>query len=584
MSTLAADARRALILAAGLFLATWLAPSAAQAACGGLNQRACNVWERIPSCNRWLIERVESCGTFCVQTMCRDNGCGGDGERACVPFIDHAYSNVCQGLLQNVAGTCRNVDSYGFPSFCGHDGQAACSVAVQASLGISSCIPGHFEEGFPSGICRALDADDYPQFCGDQGEMACDLSLQAQLFILPCKLGLEDWGVCMEPVEIDGPTGSWPAGEHVPSGIADAERAVFVLHGMSSSRQGKDDAHVRTLVEAGHRVFLVDYASDNEADDRDPLTIQEVKYAWASDTTTVEPVWSSTATFHGLSLTLNGVAASLALGIDALVPGRNVALVGHSMGGLVSRILVDGHYDWLRGRGTRITEVVTLGSPHDGSNLDLGTWADTFLPEWEANFLLGLLGNAALGSVTCAGLPVALVALDAASLVGVGADAIWPRAMYQNCQMEGFHLEVGTSTKTLDNRDFPHIGWGLVAGSDAGRLDDGAVPIASALGIAADALVVVAGHHSESPSVLDAAATQALLREVIGVAADLSRRACSNGFDDDGDGLEDAADPDCNRPEDPSESPTPRCGDVGAELALVFAALPAGAVRRRLRA
>jgi pimeloyl-ACP methyl ester carboxylesterase len=308
-----------------------------------------------------------------------------------------------------------------------------------------------------------------------------------------------------------------------------------------------------------------------------------VRYSLAADSTSAAHVWSSTATFHGLSLSLNGVAASLALGIDALAPGANVALVGHSMGGLVARLVVDGHYDWLRGRGTRITEVVTLGTPHNGSNVDLGTWTDTFLPPSEADFWFGLFGNVAVGTVTCAGLPVVLVALDVTSLVGVGVDAMWPRAMYQNCQMEGFHLTLADSGKTLDDRDFPHIGWGLVAGSHAEALHDAAVPIASALGIAADEQTVVAGHHSESPSVLDAAGTQALLREVIGVAADPEGRACSNGFDDDGDGVEDAADPGCSGPNDASEAPRAACGDVGAELALVLAAFPLGGVRRRLR-
>jgi hypothetical protein len=53
---------------------------------------------------------------------------------------------------------------------------------------------------------------------------------------------------------------------------------------------------------------------------------------------------------------------------------------------------------------------------------------------------------------------------------------------------------------------------------------------------------------------------------------------CSNGLDDDGDGLADyPADPDCGRPLSLSESPTSGGCGLGAELVLVLA------VRRRLR-
>jgi hypothetical protein len=46
-------------------------------------------------------------------------------------------------------------------------------------------------------------------------------------------------------------------------------------------------------------------------------------------------------------------------------------VVGHSLGGIVARQLVYRHYDELRDAGKRITEVVTLGSPHQGGAVSI---------------------------------------------------------------------------------------------------------------------------------------------------------------------------------------------------------------------
>jgi pimeloyl-ACP methyl ester carboxylesterase len=72
----------------------------------------------------------------------------------------------------------------------------------------------------------------------------------------------------------------------------------------------------------------------------------------------------------GLSIRENGVAlASLLESLADAWPGgvERIALVGHSMGGLVMRAAcaVDGGHDWT----ARVTDIVTLGTPHLGAPL-----------------------------------------------------------------------------------------------------------------------------------------------------------------------------------------------------------------------
>jgi pimeloyl-ACP methyl ester carboxylesterase len=92
----------------------------------------------------------------------------------------------------------------------------------------------------------------------------------------------------------------------------------------------------------------------------------------AADTTWT-PVYLRANT--GLPIAENGVA--LASLLDRLVAGwpvgvRRLALVGHSMGGLIMRaacaVSTDGQTPW----NTLVTDVVTLGSPHLGAPLERG--------------------------------------------------------------------------------------------------------------------------------------------------------------------------------------------------------------------
>jgi pimeloyl-ACP methyl ester carboxylesterase len=95
-----------------------------------------------------------------------------------------------------------------------------------------------------------------------------------------------------------------------------------------------------------------------------------------AEETTWTPVYLRANT--GLPVAENGVA--LASLLDRLVAGwptpvRRIALVGHSMGGLVVRaacaVLTDSEHGW----NTLVTDVVTLGTPHLGAPLERGVAA-----------------------------------------------------------------------------------------------------------------------------------------------------------------------------------------------------------------
>lgn len=556
--------------------------------CGSQDQRACTIFEHIPSCRSGLVELIGDDGA-----VCREIGadgfpthCGHDGQDACV-ITEHIPSCVPGTFeLGFPNGTCEGLDLFGFPSFCGHDGQGACTADLQLQLGIPSCVPGLFEDGFPDGICRDTDVDGFPERCGDHGEVACDLGLQVQLGIPACKDGLQDAGLCLEPISLTSGGLSWPADEHAPTDFVDGERHVFLLHGMTSSLSSPNEP-AKTLLRAGHQVYLVDYASNNRADEPEALTIRKVQWAQGEETEfPVSTAWTSDAEWTGLSLYLPEVADTIAEGIEALVPAdEHVALVGHSMGGLVIRLLLDRRYDALRVGGRRITEVVTLGSPHDGSNIGLGSWIPTFVPdEGERDFVFGVIGSLGVGAASCAATSLLLDAAGVFSLFALDGSELWPLVAFQNCQMESFHLAVDLSDETLDDGDFPHIRWGLVAGrlgtEGEDAFEDGAVPIFSALGIAHDESVLVDAAHSP---LVDDAATQPFVEGVVGLAADLAARACSNGLDDDNDGLEDAEDPGCVGPDDPSEIAGSRSCGLGGEVTLLLPGLLIVRARRRMR-
>ena len=203
--------------------------------CGGSGQTACLITDCVPSCDRFLQERLEGCGSLCTQSVCRSAGCGSTDERACVPFVDHGWPDVCRSGNYNAAGTCRALDADGFPTVCGDQNERACRLDEH----VPSCktdlvevlrTSGSFcrridSDGYPShcgdtgepacqvtekipsckasddfelaGVCTATDADGYPEFCGDPQEPACTIDQQVLLGISACKDGgFNDLGTC----------------------------------------------------------------------------------------------------------------------------------------------------------------------------------------------------------------------------------------------------------------------------------------------------------------------------------------------------------------------------------------------------
>jgi pimeloyl-ACP methyl ester carboxylesterase len=148
-----------------------------------------------------------------------------------------------------------------------------------------------------------------------------------------------------------------------------------------------------------------------------------------AEETTWTPVYLRANT--GLPIAENGVA--LACLLDALVRGwptpvRRIALVGHSMGGLVMRAACAVPTDVQHGWRTLVTDVVTLGTPHLGAPLERGVAAGAralaHLPE-SAPFgrileyrSLGILDLRAGLARDVANLPAARYHLVAATLAG----------------------------------------------------------------------------------------------------------------------------------------------------------------------
>jgi len=85
----------AIVLANLLVTATTLSPASA-AACGALNQRACKVTERIPSCNARLVEWKGNCVS--------KGACGSLGQRACT--VGERIPSCDKGLIEQGDGSC----------------------------------------------------------------------------------------------------------------------------------------------------------------------------------------------------------------------------------------------------------------------------------------------------------------------------------------------------------------------------------------------------------------------------------------------------------------------------------------------
>lgn len=93
--------------------------------CGADNQRPCNVWEHIPSCQDNLVERHGRCMANTTNNMAhqRPNWCGKDGQPACK--INEFIAACVTGLTER-EGVCQAPQTR--PAGCGHSDQRPCNL------------------------------------------------------------------------------------------------------------------------------------------------------------------------------------------------------------------------------------------------------------------------------------------------------------------------------------------------------------------------------------------------------------------------------------------------------------------------
>jgi pimeloyl-ACP methyl ester carboxylesterase len=485
--------------------------------CGDSTERPCTVLEHIPSCKSGLVESRGVC-------IGRDadgfpSNCGGSGEPGCVLT---AHIPSCKpGLVEApVPGTCTALDADQYPLTCGDRLEPACALATRVALAtvgidIGACKPDHAEA---FGTCYLTDADGYPEACGANGERPCELDVQIAQGITSCKTGLIEH--VHELTTIQGHrcgTGpeTWPGAEVSRGGA----RTVLYIHGMNG--------HLRQLANAdayplAHRLrfelpnvtqlYGADYNNDcRENACKQFVTLRALDLDGAGKPVLTPHVFGHTP-FNALNFDIVTVARDIADGLLALPTEANITVIGHSLGGIVARQLVYRHYDELRRAGKRIAEVVTLGSPHEGGAVSI--------PEMPAGQTLqtayscGPFGNATLCALQ--------------------------RWQDWKVTRENGVVPYFGDHWVVDNTNYPQIRWIAAAanGTDfrfedlfgstfpqpltdfiSGLVDkhdsDGAVAVSSALGLALDACYPFT--RTPAPSGGDEATVEAVTRTYSGV-------------------------------------------------------------------
>jgi len=196
------------------------AVTGSQTHCGGLNERACTIFERTRhphACDDYLIEQGPcTLGAACglSSSMCRALDCGGADQRACTLGEQGAARRpVCDGGLVEAAPCTLGDACKGSSSMCrvltacGGLGQRACTLAERG--GQLSCGPNLIEEapcteGYAcfgsSGMCRALD-------CGSVGQRACTIGEQIGAQRAACDVPLAEKGPCTLGAACKGSSG-----------------------------------------------------------------------------------------------------------------------------------------------------------------------------------------------------------------------------------------------------------------------------------------------------------------------------------------------------------------------------------------
>ena len=181
--------RLALLLGLPMVLA---APPARADACGAAGQRACNIDERIPSCD---VNLVEAGGT-CVRP-----NCGAEGQRLCSVIQRTTFNWIlmtplpvpqpCDINLRDVGGLCKQ------PTDCGREGQAECGAFVR----IPSCDLNLVASG---GRCT------HPPLCGRVGQQPCPITMRGPARMCDANL-VARLGQCMAAGTAETPVAAGPA-------------------------------------------------------------------------------------------------------------------------------------------------------------------------------------------------------------------------------------------------------------------------------------------------------------------------------------------------------------------------------------
>ncbi len=181
-------------------------------ACGAAGQRACNINERIPSCD---VNLVEGGGT-CVRPSC-----GAEGQKLCTVLQRTTFNWIlmaplpvpqpCDINLRDVGGLCKQ------PANCGREGQPECGVLER----IPSCDLNLVARG---GRCT------HPPLCGRLGEQPCPIGMRGPALMCDANL-VASLNQCVAAGFVDAPvdtaaaaTGQAP-GSQTPSGAGKSRPA-----------------------------------------------------------------------------------------------------------------------------------------------------------------------------------------------------------------------------------------------------------------------------------------------------------------------------------------------------------------------
>lgn len=398
--------------------------------CGGTNEVPCLLVYHIPSCKSGLVEAFAENRCVAKDSDGFPTVCGDSGERACL-VVEHIPS--CKPFVIELTSGCSALS-------CGSEGQRPCLLVEH----IPSCRPG-LVEVFKENLCVAIDSDGFPSVCGDGGERACTIvehipSCKPSAREVTTSAGLLVPGWCVDRESFLTQLSTWDEMEAAPG-----PRTIFLIHGLGSDRRTwgiNASSLIRRLddPEFDFNVYVVDYNGSVEKKNGVEIEVPFRIFALNAARNGLEEVYRAGGRLDGFTFSLPLVSRLIKEAMLALPDVKpNVAIVAHSMGGIIARDLVFHHYDDLRNKGFRIADVITVASPHRGGGAGIPEILD-------AQTEFACLGGAFLGR----------------------AD------LHQACLLETWHEKLLVERRSrnangapfIDNLDFPQVRWVSLASAD----------------------------------------------------------------------------------------------------------------------